>query len=203
MALWKITKTPEDSSERPAIFLDRDGVLVKDCHYLSDPEKVEILPGVVEALKKFRQAGFLLIGVSNQSGLGRKMISENEFHSVMVKMDDLFEKENLSLDAFYFCPHAPDDHCQCRKPLPGMLQEAGQDFSWAKSKSWVIGDKESDVALGRHADLGAILVKTGYGEKQKDVVEKKWQRDNRVFVVEDLAAAVEVIFGNTSTGTML
>lgn len=180
----------------PTLFLDRDGVLIRDRDYLSEPEGVELLSGVAEALLAARQAGFVLIGVSNQSGLGRGYFTPEQFRAVMQELDRQLGAAGASLDGFYYCPHAPDQDCGCRKPLPGLLEEAAQATRWDPLRSWVIGDKMSDVQLGRNAGLGGCLVRTGYGAQQEERVRKLYAGDDRVCIVDDLPAAVAWILGD-------
>jgi histidinol-phosphate phosphatase family protein len=202
MPLWKAGPVEYSGSPRPALFLDRDGVIIADRHYLSDPQQVEILPGVCQALIRARQAGYLLIGVSNQSGMGRGVFGLEEFEAVMEKLDWLLEKEGSALDAFFYCPHAPGDGCHCRKPLRGMLDEASEILNWRPAGSWVVGDKHSDIALGRDAGLGAALVLTGYGLQQEEKVRQTWPNDSLVGVFDDLPLAVDHILENTPFGEL-
>ncbi len=203
MPLWKSGPGIFDGPPRPALFLDRDGVIISDRNYLADPAQVEILPGVAEAMVRARQAGFLLIGVSNQSGIGRGFFGPEEFKAVMERFDFLLEKEGSALDAFFYCPHAPDENCGCRKPLPGMLNEAGEIVNWHRDGSWVIGDKESDVALGRDAGLAGALVLTGYGLEQQAKVLESWPDDPLVGIFADLSDAVDHILKNSAPGEPL
>ncbi len=193
MPLWKSQPSAPAKESRPALFLDRDGVVNADRHYLADPHEVEILPGVAEAMAKARDAGYWLVGVSNQSGLGRGRFTFDDFQAVMNRLDQLLAGQGVSFDAFLYCPHAPEQNCACRKPLPGMLDEAAEILNYCASESWVVGDKKSDVQLGRDAGLGGILVRTGYGLTQEDDVVATWPHDPLVKVVDDLPAAVQYI----------
>ncbi len=181
---------------RKVLFLDRDGVLIRDADYLADPDGVEILPGVPQALRRARAAGFGLVGVSNQSGIGRGFFRIEQFEAVMRRLDELLRIEDAELDAFYYCPHAPDENCRCRKPLPGLLEEASADTAWDRRGSWVVGDKPSDIQLARDADLSACLVRTGYGRAQEAQVRSRWPEDPQVLYADDLAAAVEKILAH-------
>lgn len=183
---------------RPTLFLDRDGVLISDRDYLADPTGVELLPGVPAALAQARSAGFVLVGVSNQSGLGRGYFSHDQFRAVMQELDRQLAEAGTPLDGFYYCPHAPDEQCRCRKPLPGLLEEAARSAAWDPRTSWVIGDKKSDIQLGRDAGLGGCLVRTGYGAGQEARVRELYADDARVRIADDLAAAVECILGQDS-----
>ena len=178
----------------PALFLDRDGVLVEEKDYLCDPESVRLIPGVTGALARARAAGYFLIGVSNQSGLGRGRFTSDQFAAVMARMTVLLRETDGGLDDFYYCPHGPDDGCRCRKPARGLLDEAAQHHRWDDGRSWVIGDKISDVDLALDASLRPALVRTGYGREQ----ELRLGARRGVLVADDLAAAVDVILAEGS-----
>ena len=192
MNVWRSPAEPVHA-EAPVLFLDRDGVLVVDKHYLSDPAEVEIIRGVPAALARAREAGFRLVGVSNQSGLGRGMFDEAALAAVMERMDELLAAEGVELDAFYYCPHAPEDDCRCRKPRPGLLEEAGKTFRWDPRASWVIGDKVDDVCLGRGAGMGAIHVATGHGAGHRKRVLDTWGADPMVLIATDLPGAIATV----------
>ncbi len=194
VAVWKAPAArsfPESGPEpRPTLFLDRDGVLIRELDYLGDAAGVEVLPGVAEALVLAREAGFQLIGLSNQSGIGRGLFSEEDFGRVMIRLEELLDEAGAFLDGFFYCPHEPAAGCDCRKPAPGMLAEASRSFGWDPKRSWLIGDKSSDVVLARQAGLGAFLVLTGHGPEQVAEVRVRFAGDPRVRVTADLRAAV-------------
>lgn len=177
----------------PALFIDRDGVLIVDRDYLDDPAGVELVPGVGSALAAAAAAGFALIGISNQSGLGRGRFGPEALAAVMARVDEDLARVGAALDAMYYCPHAPGDGCRCRKPGPGLLEEAAAAFAWDAAGSWVIGDKASDVELGRRHGLGAVLVATGYGAGERIRVEREWAADAGVMFAADLAHAIALI----------
>jgi len=131
-----------------ALFIDRDNTIIYDAPYMADPENVKIMPKVTDALCEFRKAGYMLIIVTNQSGIGRGMFSEKEMFSVHQRMTELFNLENVAFDDILYCPHAPEEHCTCRKPLPGMLLEAAEKHNIDLSDSIMIGDKIADVDAG-------------------------------------------------------
>jgi D-glycero-D-manno-heptose 1,7-bisphosphate phosphatase len=193
MAIWKRCCLSDPEHEGPALFLDRDGVVVVDKGYLGDPDQVELLPGVAETMRAATDAGYLLIGVSNQSGLGRGLFTAGDLDRVMVRIDHLLAREGTGFDGFYFCPHAPQKGCRCRKPATGLLDEAGESCRWDPARSWVVGDKISDVALGQKGGLGSVLVRTGYGADHEDEVNRLWEGNPRVLVADDLAAAFNAI----------
>ena len=175
-------------------------MVIADENYLADPERIRILPGVTEALVRARQAGFLLIGVSNQSGIGRGYFGQDDFARVMERLQQQLAAAGAGFDSFHYCPHGPDDGCSCRKPLPGMLDEARSLFSLDESRSWMVGDKASDVAFGRDAGLGAVLVRTGYGTGQEQKVARDYPGDALVLVADHLPAAVDLVLERHSAG---
>jgi len=132
---------------RRAVFLDRDNTLIYDPGYIHEPEKVRLLTGVPEGLKLLKDAGFLLVVVSNQSGIGRGYFGEKDFWAVNERLQELLKPFGVQIDAFYFCPHRPDENCSCRKPKTGMIEKAAEDLGIDVSESVVIGDKDSDVEL--------------------------------------------------------
>jgi D-glycero-D-manno-heptose 1,7-bisphosphate phosphatase len=151
-------------SGRPAVFFDRDGTLMEEVHYCGDPAKVRIYPGVPGALRALKQAGFLNLIVSNQSGIGRGLITEAQYYAVQEEL--LGQIGEDLIDGSYFCPDAPDIPSSRRKPAPGMLLEAAAKFGIELAASYVVGDKASDMECARRAGAGAILVLTGYGPQQ-------------------------------------
>ena len=161
---------------RPAIFLDRDGTLIVERNYLADPAQVELLPTVTESLVKLTGAGFLLVIVTNQSGIGRGYFTAERLEEIHQRMLRLLGDEGVKIDAIYICPHAPSQDCQCRKPLPQMIHQAAADLDIDLARSWVIGDKPADIGLSTVVGAGAVLVRTGYGEQmQNDPVIQELQ----------------------------
>lgn len=199
--IWRAPPVRE-LREGPVLFIDRDGVLIVDKDYLADPAGVELLPGVPAALRAAAAAGYALVGISNQSGVGRGLFGEAELTAVMRRVDEALAEAGTALDAMYYCPHAPADGCRCRKPGPGLLEEAAAAFRWDPSRSWVVGDKASDVELGRRHGLGAVLVATGYGAGEAARVASARPDDPRVRYAPDLAAAVaEILQGAPPPGS--
>jgi len=190
MSRWIITRpgtTPPAGA--PALFLDRDGVVVVEKDYLSDPDQVELVAGVAEALCRARSAGWLLIGVSNQSGLGRGRFTLEQFSLVMHRLDEILAAAGCPLDGFFYCPHAPGEGCRCRKPAPGLLEESAAHFSWDADRSWVIGDKVSDVDLALNHGLRPALVRTGHGLDQEPLLGDR----QGVLLADDLPAVIATI----------
>lgn len=148
---------------KPCIFLDRDGTLIEERHYLSDPAQVALVPGAAEAVRLAGQAGFLVVVLTNQSGVGRGYFTLDDVERVHRRIEELLAREGAKLDAVYVCPHAPEDGCQCRKPRPGLVRQAARCLPVDLARSWMIGDKAADLELARNAGLQGVLVRTGYG----------------------------------------
>lgn len=138
---------------RPAAFLDRDGTLIADPGYLSDPAGVVLLPGTAAALALLRAAGFLTVVVSNQSGIGRGYYGGDTVLAINQRMEALLHAEHAEarLDAIYYCPHAPTDGCSCRKPRPGLFLQAAQELHIDLPASVCFGDSERDILAGTAA----------------------------------------------------
>jgi D-glycero-D-manno-heptose 1,7-bisphosphate phosphatase len=148
---------------RAGILLDRDGTLIVERHYLADPEGVELLPGAAAGLRELRRLGFLLVVVTNQSGLSRGYFHSERLAAIHARLEDLLAAEGVRLDGIYVCPHLPEDECACRKPRPGLVLQAAADLGFDPCASMVIGDKPCDLQLGEAVGARPFLVRTGYG----------------------------------------
>jgi histidinol-phosphate phosphatase family protein len=146
---------------RPAIFLDRDGTLIHDIGYIRDWRQVKLLSGVGEALRQIQQHGYLLVVISNQSGIGRGSITAGEAQRVHERTVGLLRDCGERLDGVYFCPHVADDHCACRKPAPGLLLQAVRELKIDIGRSVMIGDKASDFQAGKAAGCRKLLLGLG------------------------------------------
>jgi len=136
-----------------AAFLDRDNTLIYDPGYIHEPEKVVLLEGVGEGLKKLKEAGYLLIVVSNQSGIGRGYFKEEDFWAVNRKLQELLKPYGVQIEDFFFCPHRPEENCNCRKPKTGLIETAVKKHQINLKRSVMIGDKDSDLECGINAGL--------------------------------------------------
>lgn len=165
-----------------AVFFDRDGTLMEDAHYCGDPAKVRVYPGVADALRQLKAAGWRVFVVSNQSGIGRGLITDEQYHAV--QREFLRQLGEGLVDASYYCPDAPGVPSTRRKPEPGMVLEAAAEFAIDLAASYVIGDKAIDIECGRRAGTGTIQVLTGYGREQSCTAG---------FTAENAAAAVRWI----------
>lgn len=173
---------------RRAVFLDRDGTVIYERHYLSEPGQVELIPGVGAALRALRQMGLCLVVVTNQSAIGRGLFDEHRLKAIHRQLGKLLEGEGVRLDGIYHCPHAPEEGCLCRKPRPGLIERAARDMGTDPRAGFVIGDKPCDMELGRQVGATTFLVRTGYGAQMADACQKI--ADHRV---DDLQAAVPII----------
>ncbi len=174
----------------PAVFLDRDGTLIVERHYLSDPHQVALEEGVVDGLASLQHRGHPLIVLSNQSGIGRGRFTEHDAQRVNERVAALLGDSGIEILAWYMCPHAPEADCNCRKPLPGMPLDAARDWKLQLAGSYVIGDKRCDVELADAIGGTGILVTTGHGG---DAVE--WATAQSRPVVDGLRAAAGYIIG--------
>lgn len=171
----------------PAVFFDRDGTLMTEVNYCSDPEKVSVFPGASESLRRLKQAGFKIIIITNQSGIGRGYYTEAQYHEVHKEL--VRQLGDGLLDGTYYCPAAPEEKSPRRKPLPGMVLEAEKDHGIDLSHSFFVGDKSADIQCGRNCKmLGTILVQTGYGSESSECKPD--------FVAKDILAATDYILAN-------
>ncbi len=141
-----------------AVFLDRDGTICKDVHYMRSPEQFELLPGVAEGIKLLNELGVKVIVATNQSGVARGYFTEQDLKKIHERMIEELSKRGAKIDAIYYCPHHPDDDCGCRKPKIGMLKKAEVDFRLDLSSCFIVGDKRLDVETGKNAGCASILI---------------------------------------------
>jgi len=181
----------------PAVFLDRDGTLIEERNYLDRLDLIAPFPGVAAALTRLRDAGFALVLVTNQAGVARGYFDERFVRAAHVHLAELFARDGIVLDGYYYCPHHPEGAVEayrrrgrCRKPAPGMVEEAARDLDLDVARSFVIGDKWLDVELAKNAGARGILVRTGYGAD----IEAEPPRGLQPFaIVDTLADAADVI----------
>jgi D-glycero-D-manno-heptose 1,7-bisphosphate phosphatase len=189
---------------RPAVFLDRDGTMNVDVGYLSRLAELQLFPYTADAIRLLRRAGFAVVVVTNQGGIGRKMITEGflaELHSELARRLDA---AGAHVDGWYHCPHHPaaldpalrSADCRCRKPEPGMIDAAVRDLHIDPQRSWVVGDKWLDVRLGHNVGARSILVRTGWGGEQ-EAARPAGQRVEAV--CDTLADAVAMILRDSRT----
>ena len=162
------------------VFLDRDGTITVDKIYLNDPNEIEFIDGVIDGLKKLFDKGFKLAIVTNQSGIARGLVQIENLNKIHQKIIDTLEKNGVEIFKMYYCPHLPEENCDCRKPKIGMVKEIIGLIN--KEKSFMIGDKESDVEFGKNLGIKTILI------SDENVLS------NADFVVKNFFEAVEIIF---------
>jgi len=139
-----------------ALFMDRDGTVMVDVGYPRNPGDVELVPEAPQALARLRELGLKLVVVSNQSGVGRGLVTADEAASVHHRFVEALRAHGVELDAAYYCPHAPDEGCTCRKPSPELLERAARELNLDLGESFMVGDKESDLEAGRRAGCRTI-----------------------------------------------
>lgn len=178
-----------------AVFLDRDGTIIEDTGYIKSPAEIKFIPGAIAAIKQLQSAGYKIIIISNQAGIARGFFSED----ILQTIDKTIHRHVLSggghIDGSYYCPHHPEhgvypykQECDCRKPLPGLIKKAEKDLALDLSRSFMIGDKTTDIEAGGNAGVKTVLVLTGRGKEEHNKLGN--QPDH---VAESLAAAAEWI----------
>ena len=153
--------------KRPAVFLDRDGTLLNERGYLGDPDDIEFYPCAVPGLRRLQSAGFRLVVVSNQSGIGRGYFTRRDLIRVTTRFLALLRRRGIRIDGSYFCPHLPDAGCRCRKPAPGMARRAARELNLDLKRSYVIGDQARDIELASNIGARGVLVLTGAGRRYR------------------------------------
>jgi D-glycero-D-manno-heptose 1,7-bisphosphate phosphatase len=182
----------------PAVFLDRDGVLIEEAHYLADAAQVRLVPGTAKAVAGLNLAGVSVVVVTNQSGVARGYFPEERVGDIHTRIDELLAAGGAWIDRYYYCPHHPDAAvkeyrvaCPCRKPQPGMLHWAAAELGLDLTHCYLIGDKISDLAAGGAAGCKTVLVRTGHGAREDvSAPAPDW---NLVRVAADLADAVRYL----------
>jgi D-glycero-D-manno-heptose 1,7-bisphosphate phosphatase len=169
------------------VFLDRDGTLIEDRHYLGNPEGVVLLPGVSGALRRLADAGWARIVVTNQSGIGRGRFDRAAFDATDAAMQAYLAADGAAIDATYCCPHAPDAGCLCRKPGTALHREAAATWNIDLARSCCIGDRPSDVAPAREFGALGILVGAVDGDPAQ-------AQAPHALIADNLAAAVDLLF---------
>jgi D-glycero-D-manno-heptose 1,7-bisphosphate phosphatase len=182
-----------------AVFLDRDGTVNEEVHYLHEPERLHLLPGSPEAIRVLNDAGIPAILITNQAGIGRGHFAESAMHAVHEELGRQLAAHGAHLDAVYFCPHQPNDGCTCRKPLPGLLIRAALDMDLDLPGCVMVGDKVSDLAAGWSAGCRTALVLSGYGaEAQSELTDAERAPD---FVGSDLLEVVRWVLSDCAQQT--
>lgn len=179
-------------SRRPAVFLDRDGTICEEVGYLNHISRLQIFPWAAPSIQRLNQKGFPVIVVTNQSGVARGLFPESLVGEVHHKMSEQLSASGARIDGYYYCTHILADACTCRKPLPGLLEQAAREHSLDLSRSFVVGDRYADVAMAHSTGGRGVLVLSGYGRGEYEHHRKQWPRQPDQ-VVENLSQAVDFI----------
>ncbi len=178
-----------------AVFLDRDGTINVDIDFLTSPHQLQLIPRSAEAIRALNDLNIPVLVVTNQSGIARGLLTEEDLHAIHRRMDEMLNEHGASIDQYLYCPHHPDGiveqykkECECRKPNPGMLLDAEKRFGYNLKKSFVVGDKWRDVKTGKEVGSTTIQVSTGYGTEEKELATAV--RDH---FAADLFDAVQII----------
>lgn len=148
---------------KPAVFLDRDGTIINERGYLSDPQKMVFYPGAFAALRKLQKAGYRLVVVTNQSGVARGYLTLDALARINRVFKSIMSKRGVRVDGIYFCPHGPDRGCVCRKPRAALARRAARDLNVDITRSFVVGDQWTDMRMSKNLGIPGVLVLTGAG----------------------------------------
>jgi D-glycero-D-manno-heptose 1,7-bisphosphate phosphatase len=182
--------------KRHAVFLDRDGTIAEEVGYANHISRFDIFPFAAAAIRRLNEARIPVIVVTNQSGVARGFFPESLVKEIHEKMTAQLAAGGAHVDGVYYCPHVREQNCQCRKPLPGMLEQAAKEHGLELAGSTLVSDRYDDISMAHDAGCRGILVLSGYGRGEHEWNRARWPRipDH---VVEDLAAAVTIVLGGT------
>jgi D-glycero-D-manno-heptose 1,7-bisphosphate phosphatase len=183
---------PDAKALRPAVFLDRDGTICEEMGYLNHISRLHIFPFAASAIAKLNKAGLPVIVVTNQSGISRQIFPESLVTQIHSRISHELSAAGARVDGYYYCAHTKQDDCNCRKPLPGLLEQAAREHGLRLDRSFVVGDRYGDVELAHGVGGRGVLVLTGYGRGEYELHQQEWTRQPD-FVVEDLSEAADAI----------
>ena len=191
--------------KRRAVFMDRDGTVSEEVGYVNHPSRFRLFPYAAQAIRQLNEHGWLAILITNQAGVARGYFTEAMVQEIHGLLTGQLESGGARLDAIYYCAHHPTAgtseyrvDCECRKPKPGLIQQAANAFDIDLSASWMVGDRYGDIQLARNAGMHAALVLTGYGRGEWEYQRQTWQTEPDL-VATDLAEAVrKIVAGNTA-----
>lgn len=190
-----------DSQKRRAVFLDRDGTISHEIGYINHADRYRLLPRTAQAIRLLNESDYLAVVVTNQAGVARGYFTEDLIWLVCARMERLLAADKAYLDGVYYCPHHPRSgqppyraDCNCRKPKTGLIERAAADLNIDVSRSWMVGDKISDIEFAHAVGCGGAMVLTGYGRGEYTYSRKSWRTepDN---IADDLLDTVEWILG--------
>ncbi len=177
--------------KRPVVFLDRDGTINEEVGYLNDPARLRLLPHAPEGIRLLNQAGFKVVVITNQSGIGRGYFTAETVEAIHREMARQLAAFAARIDAFYYCPHHPEAGCRCRKPRPGLVEQAAKELSLDLRQAYVVGDRLLDLELARNIRARGILVLTGYGTEEWAGLDPATQK--QTLVAAHLLEAAQMI----------
>ena len=183
-----------------AVFLDRDGTINREVHYLSRPGQLKLLPGAAEGLRRLHEAGHLLVVVTNQSAIGRGLLQRDRLDEIHRCLGGMLHAEGVNITAWYDCPHLPDDGCSCRKPAIGLFEQGSRELGISLDHAWMVGDRLSDLQAGRAVGARTILVATGYGRREYRLPQRREYAD---YYAESLIEAAQIILRPAAGGSGL
>jgi D-glycero-D-manno-heptose 1,7-bisphosphate phosphatase len=189
-----------ETGKRRAVFLDRDGTISEEMGYANHLSRFVIFPYAAAAIRRLNKAGLAVIVVTNQSGAARGFFPESLIHQVHAKMEKELKAAGARIDGIYYCPHIRDDNCNCRKPLPGMLERAAAEHNLELKSSVLVSDRYDDISMSHAAGCTGILVLSGYGRGEHEWNRHKWPRQPDA-VVENLKEAVDLILPKRKRAT--
>ncbi|RMF94500.1 MAG: HAD-IIIA family hydrolase [Candidatus Schekmanbacteria bacterium] len=182
------------------VLTDRDGVINKNCDgdYIKRWEDFEFLPGAIDALKRLAREGVMCAIISNQSGVGKNVMTKEELYEVDKRMHEELRKNGCVVEKTYYCIHRPEEGCSCRKPMPGLLLEACREMNVNPKEGFFIGDYYTDIEAGYSAGMRTILVRSGRGEKA--LLDKEEWKVAPDFIADNLEEAVDIILNLKEKG---
>lgn len=183
---------PEAKALRPAVFLDRDGTICEEMGYLNHISRLHVFPFAAAAIAKLNNADLPVIVVTNQSGISRRIFPESLVTQIHTRISHELASAGARVDGYYYCAHTSQEDCSCRKPLPGLLEQAAREHGLRLERSFVVGDRYADVELAHAVGGRGVLVLTGYGRGEYELHREEWPRQPDS-VVEDLSEAVDAI----------
>lgn len=179
----------DKNSKNQFVILDRDGTIILETQkYITNPEQISFLPGSIEGMKKIYDAGFHMIIITNQSVIGRGIISEKQLEKIHKSILQTLLNENIKIKGIFYCPHKPNLSCLCRKPKIELVTKAAKDLNFRTESAFVIGDQETDIQLAKNIHSTSILVLTGQGKK----IEEK-MRNQVDYIASNLSEAADLI----------
>lgn len=191
--------------KRPAVFIDRDGTISEEVGYINHPSRFRVFPYASSAIKLLNDRGWLAVIITNQAGVARGYFSETMIQTVHDNLEKSLRDKGARVDGIYYCAHHPSvgeppyrQDCDCRKPKPGLVNRAAKDLDIALERSWMVGDRYSDIELARNAGVHAALVLSGYGRGEWESQRGSWEHQPDL-VSEDLLEAVRSITSSAVT----